>query len=1113
MRRVGHYALVLLTCVLILVALTGPLVAFFLVSCASARSCRIGLALLDVGATCAEGTGERSDQLLHGEECTVVCRAGRVSSQSKLVCDDGEASGSAELQCAPAPTPPPEALAVGALVEDAVTDGEDRTACERAAGLACEGAVGTTAVLLQLFDRSKQVCEALMQECRSKNPAFEWMQHVENADHTTLVPPITPEDYVSIGTCSMGCFNDVDQVVRASTAPPTAPPFNLFTTAPGSGLCGGALSESLPICIAVSGSCNSADNGDYYRHPSCIDGMPQWVQEDSSHRIRYDGQPQFSQGGKWIVEAGADPRVNYYGELLGRQNSFGFTPVLSIYTWSFKCSQQVNSFTSELAYRQLMLDLGTCSCTRDQDCSGNGRAFGSKEFGPTCRCACDLGFSGLHCEIRLCRAPEVGRALEPSCREGEWLTPGSACNTACEAGYNPTVPVLTCGTDGSLTPSVFECVHISNAPNLEELARREFVGAEREEPPCAALDCGFRGTPTGERDPIDRSCVCVCDQNWGGFQCLTFQGECVAPEVQHSALRTCAEGTVVSTTCTAQCADAYWPEPAVLHCVENQLQPATFQCVGGHSVSDLWCKTMQYLTIGVSVASALGLVAICIYEVTPHTRRVEAFEAGTEDVEVDKDDQGAYNVVRMTGKEMRSGLPPGLKNAIGPAPPLALEQGEPPAAQEGWVQPGALLPLEAGAKEGRPEITLHPDQVLRQAGAPDGAGAPAALMDAEVPEEEAAASDNGGGELQPDPEDGWRSTVAALQDSESALVVPGTVPREPPPVNTEWLMQYKGLEEEKQANRAAEQKRLAAEQGATEREAAEAAAAAVESTRAERAEVEAAMRGALQAGDGGALRALAERARGLLSKIPEAPASVTNPLVRLLTISDARLQQLDERDAARDRREAWRDRVRRGDAADWKMTVEELWVFAEQGNVGAVRAGMKAKLPVLSRSKDGKRFTVVHIACRPACKEALQEADEAAGGGESSPGAAAVEEDELRAESVDEPPEAREEAAKMGRRVAVVAALLEARASANAVDVADRTPLDLAVCEGGSGSADLPVVEALRGLGLLTAKEAAAAARAEAEARAAEEKARVGSARPGRASPASAGTTRSTRFG
>merc|ERR1712217_333052 len=183
-----------------------------------------------------------------------------------------------------------------------------------------------------------------------------------------------------------------------------------------------------------------------------------------------------------------------------------------------------------------------------------------------------------------------------------------------------------------------------------------------------------------------------------------------------------------------------------------------------------------------------------------------------------------------------------------------------------------------------------------------------------------------------------------------------------------------------------------------------------------------------------ALRAAATRGREVLEKVKGCPASATSGLVRLLQTVETRLEQYDERERARAAKRAHEEKIIRGEAPDWKMTPAEFWKHVEAANLPKVNGGLKAKMPLLSRTQDGYRHTILHIACRRLCLQ--------------------TEEAELRS-----------------KRMTVVKLLGEARATPNPRDASDLTPLDLAVCEGGEGAASLPIVAELRSLGLMTAEE------------------------------------------
>jgi hypothetical protein len=379
------------------------------------------------------------------------------------------------------------------------------------------------------------------------------------------------------------------------------------------------------------------------------------------------------------------------------------------------------------------------------------------------------------------------------------------------------------------------------------------------------------------------------------------------------------------------------------------------------------------------------------------------------------------------------------------------------------------------------------------------------------------------------------------------LGLPGYVPNEAPPkVETEWLMQYVTLDEEVRQKRYedtmnAQSERLSLEQKRAI-EKANAIAKAVEDYAEDREKAEEALKAALAAGDGEALGVAVATGRDVIAKLEGAPASVTSGLARLLKVGQPRLEQYLERESKRKTRNDWLEKMKRGDAADWHMSGLEFWQHAEMGNIAAVRAGLLAKQPVLNRSSDGRRLTVLHIACKRACTEALkaasqepppaaQDADDeepdarvrakirastsasnadtktpdiVQGGPEAGAGLGIAARAEVKDPARDEGKEPNIEAPQTlskdlaskstkekvdprlelaNKRVAVVEALLGARAIPNTLDSSGRTPLDLAIFEGGPGSENLPIVKRLRELGLLTTREAGDLARREAEAK------------------------------
>merc|ERR1719217_1523438 len=127
------------------------------------------------------------------------------------------------------------------------------------------------------------------------------------------------------------------------------------------------------------------------------------------------------------------------------------------------------------------------------------------------------------------------------------------------------------------------------------------------------------------------------------------------------------------------------------------------------------------------------------------------------------------------------------------------------------------------------------------------------------------------------------------------------------------------------------------------------------------------MRSALAAGDGQALGEAVERSKAAIAKLKGCPSSASSSLKRVLLVAEARVEQYQERVSAKASKQAHEDRVARGLCPDWTITPAQLWQYVADCNVAKVQAGMRAKLPVAPKSKDGLRQTVIHIACRDAC--------------------------------------------------------------------------------------------------------------------------------------------------
>lgn len=1124
-KKTFRLCVALLCCFCVILAIVGPLAAFTVVSCTSTSSCRIVGLMGVVGARCREGDGTESEYLMHGEKCTVVCEDGFQPTVSELTCNDGVTEGGDSLQCLVPPTPPDYGGVNGGLISGAVTSGELRTACERAKNLKCQGPPGSNAILLQWKDINAADCEALMAKCRNLNPEFEYEQFVADEIGTTTPPNqfVVPEP--PTGVCTLGCYNEVIKATNLPTLPPIVRPPVFGTQQPGGNLCGGPATETTPVCITVTGSCNAEDNRDYYRHKECAGGYPQWVQEDESRRFRYDNTPAYSQNGKWILEQGASPESSNYGAYVARQNTFNDLPEWGRKLWSMKCTQIVSEFTVYHTYQTLPLTLTSCVCTRENDCSGNGRAVGSKDLGPDCTCECDTGYAGKHCEIRLCKTPQIYKGKDPACAEGMWIYPKGICTPQCEAAHTASKRQLVCNDDdGFFTPNVFECVQTGAIVDFSADAVAQYVGTTRKPPPCSGVDCSFRGTPRSPNRNADGTCTCDCMANYVGYNCMTYSGTCLTPtDIENAASPACMEGSVVSTTCTGQCLPGYWASPAVLTCEAgiNELRPKAFKCFGGEPIAKTWCAAMQGITIGTSSLIACILLCICLYEMPAPKRKQKAFVIGERDaVELDQDVHGEYYVVRCAARDEKSKLPDRIKFKLIDAP---LQTGT--SHLQNTSDDTIREEYENSLRYGDPHQSERNVQFQIGDAHPDALNTRPATANSSL----RSLANGTQAESADEPDLASSEDLESQRGGELALGLPGYVPtEEPPQVQTEWIMEYIARDEEIRQKRIEDSKNAQSENLSLEQkhaiEKANAIAKAVEENAADRVRAEEAIKAAMASGDGEALRPAVELAKAVLDRLEGAPVSVTSQLSRCLKIGAARLEQYTEKEDKRKARDAWLERMKKGEAADWHMSVTEFWQHAELGNIAAVRAGLRAKLPVLNRSSDGKRFTVLHIACKRACTEAIQAAETKAaeakapsgenigeelkppslvqGGPEAGAGTGSVQVDMFHSLVQDSPPETQTMQENptanqtketvdpyieiADKRIAVIEALLNARAIPNTTDASDRTPLDFAVSEGGPGSESLPIVQRLRAVGLLTAKEAGEKARLDAEAKTAE---------------------------
>ncbi|CAE8650584.1 unnamed protein product, partial [Polarella glacialis] len=723
--------------ILVVVGISGPVYAFTLVSCVSTRNCYVGSLLISINASCKEGTKDgRSETLLHGDTCTLQCGPGLEGSVPMLQCDDGVARGQEGLRCQLPNVPTGILPVVATLASGAVTEGSKQTACYRAQYLQCQAAPGGASILVKLPDMTKGACDDLFAECRILNPAFSFTEHVqsavalayaENRDNKTLrdIAALDP------GTCTLGCFvelvpedklvayeNALFEATEAAAAMQTFPGVQNDDTGSACDVLPG------PACVNVRGSCNAGDDGDYYKHPLCVTGIPQWSTVDTSRRIRYDGIAERGQSGKWLLEAGANVLESGYGEESARQPSFNPLPVFGGSIWNFKCHIRPSIDSSYIIYRNLVLELMECSCTAEQDCNGHGITVGSKVSGANCKCICEKNFAGDNCEIPLCQAPGVINALSPSCKEGPFLYPGTRCTPACRPGFLPSKPFFTCATDGSsVIGGIFECS--SGGKDMASLAgnAEEYGGATTTAfPKCTEKDCLYRGRATGERR-LDGSCICECLPGYSGNQCRDQLGNCTAPltkDILNGALSTCLEGQKINKICTARCAEGYYGLPAILECQGTALVPSKFRCFGGKPVSQTWCEMMQSVTIAMSVVCFLALFTACCCFQRHSKRKWTAWFTGVQLIEQSKDDLGHFNVVRSDNRpDKHSRLPTRIMALQHEVDMLALEDAgntsfDMPFGQQALEnQPRSRLPLEESSKD--PSSYRQPGS-LRQLG-------------------------------------------------------------------------------------------------------------------------------------------------------------------------------------------------------------------------------------------------------------------------------------------------------------------------------------------------------------------------------------------------------------
>ncbi|CAJ1339381.1 unnamed protein product [Effrenium voratum] len=1057
---------------LLVLAITGPIWAFTLASCTSTLPCRIGQQLTHAEAQCAEGAGARSEELLHGDVCTLLCDDPRKRPTiPELLCLDGNASGSEMVQCVVPEVPSGPPSLEPSFASYAITSGEPRLVCGQAERFPCEAAPGATSILVQLRFMNKDKCDEIFTECRSLNSVFTFQEFVRS--EAALAYEADPNNktlydaaWDDPGTCTLGCFvEQFDLAQLQSMQNELTTVTNQVATAfpvPDGQLainyCGG---NPGPACIRVQGLCDPSQDGDYYKHPVCISGQAQWAKIDGSFRIRYDGDERNGQAGKWVLETDvADLLSSGYGTEIARQPTFNPTPVLGDTIWNLKCRFPSGGGGYYIQYHTRIVELVSCTCDSQIDCNGRGEAVGSKDNGPNCVCVCSPERAGDSCEIPLCQVPGVQNALQPACKEGAWIFPDATCTPDCTEGHAPSNDVFTCTSDGTfLLPLGFTCNKIwvneeppdefGNTPDAYETATTTTP------PECTDFDCVFHGTATGNRR-ADGSCECECHDGYTGPQCRSVMGDCLAPlhkNIPNSALSTCEEGTRPNLVCTARCAETYYAVPAQLECQGTSLVPEKFRCFGGPTTEMKWCQIAQISSLVFTGITFLGIAVVCYAFQRNKERPFQNFLYHDKLVESVTDVHGNYNVVRMTnGAEFHSKLPDHILGQdprkvevvehsdyaeTESGPRLSLEEADtrtPSARPSVAGLPGQPEPLPLTAGGG---MKRGAEVILRGfAGRPELDGAHGWILDYSHESGLCEVDLEGMEILKNVPE-------FCLEEAEISAEAPAIMAPGPAALDTNWLVNMRDLENKVEASRQERYKQFASAAVKEETEKAERIKEALRETAPVRADLEGRMRMGLRCGDGEMLREAIAEAKELLKQkyLAIAPPASLSSLRRVMETAEARLEQFDTLKESRQRAEAYAERVRTGQAADWKMTSAELTKFVRECNPERVRAGLKAQLPVFLRT-EGTRFTILHDACREAC--------------------------------LDEPGSERAE-----NRVEVVRLLCEARANKNAVDMQDRTPLDLALEVGGPRAKRHPSVKALRALGLRTAMEASRELRGE----------------------------------
>eukprot|EP00435_Cladocopium_sp_Y103_P075270 s60_g55.t1 len=408
LHMVSHWPTALRACVGHHRASLGIVVAqgaFTIASCTSTRPCRIGQMLTFVEAECAEGGGARSEELLHGDICTLVC-----------------------------PVDATPTLASNLGLQARLRDMKYLVAMETP----------------QIVDDGS-LLNMRMLWCHVEFPEGKPKQSVTRSLRSEL---FTSEQLENLQ-------NEI-QVASAEASGAFQMPEGQYST---TNYCG---DNPGPACVRVQGLCDISQDGDFYKHPVCISGQAQWIDGSMRIRYDGD-ERNGQAGKWLLETDVLDLLSSGYGSEVGRQPTFNPMPTLGSTIWNLKCRYPSNNGlgTYYIQYRTKILELVSCTCDSLIDCNGRGEAVGSKENGPNCVCECSPDRAGDSCEIPLCQVPGVMNSRQPACLEGNWIMPNGVCTPSCQEGYQANHPSFTCTEDGAyLLPLGFTCdpIWVNEAP-------------------------------------------------------------------------------------------------------------------------------------------------------------------------------------------------------------------------------------------------------------------------------------------------------------------------------------------------------------------------------------------------------------------------------------------------------------------------------------------------------------------------------------------------------------------------------------------------------------------------------------------------------------------------